>query len=40
MHFTLSNLLISNNFYAHAEQGDNPGQEKESSDGVAYMYFN
>ena len=23
--------IISNNFYAHDEQGDNPGQEKEGS---------
>jgi len=27
---------ISNNSYAHNEQGDNPGQEKRGFDGVLY----
>ena len=28
--------IISNNSYAHDEQGDNPGQEKRGFDGVLY----
>jgi len=28
--------IISNNSYAHDEQGDNPGQEKRRFDGVLY----
>ena len=29
-------IIISNNSYAHDEQGDNPGQEKKGFDGVLY----
>jgi len=28
--------IISNNSYAHDEQGNNPGQEKRGFDGVLY----
>ena len=28
--------IISNNFYAHDDQGDNPGQENRGLDGVLY----
>jgi len=32
----LKKRIISNNSYAHDDQGDNPGQENRGLDGVLY----
>ena len=32
----LKKRIISNNSYAHDDQGDNPGQENRGFDGVLY----
>ena len=32
----LLKIIISNNSYAHDDQGDNPGQESRGLDGVLY----
>ena len=34
--FRLLKRIISNNSYAHDDQGDNPGQENRGLDGVLY----
>ena len=31
--------IISNNSYAHSQQGNNPGQEKRGFDDVLYKQF-
>jgi len=37
--FHLLKRIISNNSYAHDDQGDNPGQENRGLDGVLYKPF-